>query len=622
MTPQTQPGPGVGAPLPLRPLSTFRTERFNIKLPRNRESLGIVEEAIYLLRRHFLNRHMFTEADWASFRKELSEYSDPQTAVARLLSKLDDPYTRFIPDHIMSERANIIRGEQGTCGIEFSRVWSSQILGEVLRRVVMGMDGFSRKILVRVGGPSLTIAAPLPSPAAAQIPQPLLSGPKFWGYLGATLDTVFPLIISAWIQLHPGRLPGQFKRLVGAACLLSILLSSTRRVLPIVRPYQVTALSGLAKGEGLQIGDLLLFVNSERVLSISKKGLRRLLDDGGEIGELIELGIWRRGLKYGGGLGVAPGESSLSHPNSGKENPSVKIFRKLFRFPGLVLGKILPQNNSGKTFMGEKNTPPLDQTREISHPNVFFTLNVTREAALLPKVFARLLPTAQGDRLGYLAIEEFTDNTLFEVKRGLEELHSMARGGSEKVCRVGENNTGESERKDLAALIIDLRGNPGGPLSAALDVAALFLPRGTVLTQIVIRGVKEKHTCTNPLPDKKTSLLLLTDSSTASASEIFVASLRDNKRAESFGRRTVGKNLAQAVIMLSDRSGLAFTVAEYLTPGGSSMADGIMPDRVIFERDLDNIQNFVTFREPGGFQVPKAKCQKIGNATLGRGKGF
>jgi hypothetical protein len=388
----------------------------------------------------------------------------------------------------------------------------------------------------------------------------------------------------------------------------------------------------LAKGEGLQIGDLLLFVNSERVLNISKKGLRRLLDDGGEIGELIELGIWRRGLKYGGGLGVAPGESSLSHPNSGKENPSVKIFRKLFRFPGIVLGKKLfrPQNNSipGR-FMGEKNTPPLDhhQTRENNYPSnpspVSFTLNVnvTREAALLPKVFARLLPTAQGDRLGYLAIEEFTDNTLFEVKRGLEELHSMARGGSGEVCRVGENNNGESERKDLAALIIDLRGNPGGPLSAALDVAALFLPRGTVLTQIVIRGVKEKHTCTNPLPDKKTSLLVLTDSSTASASEIFVASLRDNKRAESFGRRTVGKNLAQAVIMLSDRSGLAFTVAEYLTPGGSSMANGIMPDRVIFERDLDNIQNFVTFREPGGFQVPKAKCQIIGNATLGR-KGF
>jgi carboxyl-terminal processing protease len=131
----------------------------------------------------------------------------------------------------------------------------------------------------------------------------------------------------------------------------------------------------------------------------------------------------------------------------------------------------------------------------------------------------------------------------------------------------------------MSGLIIDLRGNPGGPLPPALDLAALFLPRGKVLTQMSIQGSKmEVYKSTNRRPDKKTDLLLLTDESTASASEIFVAALQDNSRAKCMGTRTVGKNVAQAMMMLSDGSGLAFTVREYFSPLGKIMADGITPD--------------------------------------------
>jgi hypothetical protein len=130
------------------------------------------------------------------------------------------------------------------------------------------------------------------------------------------------------------------------------------------------------------------------------------------------------------------------------------------------------------------------------------------------------------------------------------------------------------------------------------------------LTQIIVRGKKEKHTCINHNPNKKTSLLLLTDSATASASEILVASLCEHERAESMGRTTVGKNLAQAIMVLSDGSGLAFTVAEYLTPKGLSMAAGLEPARLVFERDLNELPGRITWGPAAGFHLPSWCLQR------------
>ena len=92
---------------------------------------------------------------------------------------------------------------------------------------------------------------------------------------------------------------------------------------------------------------------------------------------------------------------------------------------------------------------------------------------------------------------------------------------------------------------MDLRGNQGGPVAPALDIAALFLPKGTVLTQLCANQRAEKHYSTNQHADQNTPLLLLTDARTASSSEILVEALCGNNRAVSLGTRTVGKNVAQ-----------------------------------------------------------------------------
>jgi carboxyl-terminal processing protease len=112
----------------------------------------------------------------------------------------------------------------------------------------------------------------------------------------------------------------------------------------------------------------------------------------------------------------------------------------------------------------------------------------------------------------------------------------------------------------------------------ALDVASLFLPAGRVVIRMSVNGRVEQHRSLNRRADQRTSLLLLTDHRTASASEILLEALCDNSRAQSMGTRTVGKNVAQAILGLSDGSGLCFTVREFFSPSGRFMGHGHEPN--------------------------------------------
>ena len=614
--------PPSAPPPPSRPQSTFRSDRFNIRYPSEREAPGgIVDEALYLLRRHFLNRHLFSEAVWDRIRHELTAYSDPNAAVSQLMSKFDDPYTRFIPVDAMSKRANVIRGERGSCGIELCRVWNWQLGVEVLFRRPVA------RVLSRLArlGPVARLTADWQPPVAAPWPQTQTDGGQFWFYLGAALDTVCPLLMAAWAHLQPGIAvrgsSGLALRRFGAACLLTALVCSARRwALPVARPWQVTAVTtDDARLAGIRAGDVVLSVEGQDALRMDRGGLLALIDggEGGEIGVPVQLGLLR-----GGGEGA----DSVRNDATGREAVLAKGRRS--RLSGLKLPRLF-------LFGRAQNSPPATATATATatapapvaakRQSQYLELNVTRQAALLPKVAARLLPEAQGAALGYLCIEEFTDNTLLEVRQALHalELDVQARETEKKMknSQVAGNATVaalpstslppppplQSAGSGLSGLVIDLRGNPGGPLGSALDVAALFLAPGTVLTQILTRGGSagrqraEKHTSLNrDTPHysnaKSLPILLLTDGDTASASEILVASLCEHKRAASMGRTTVGKNLAQAIMMLSDGSGLAFTVAEYLTPGGRSMAGGLVPGRVIFERDLRDLVGHIEWR--------------------------
>jgi carboxyl-terminal processing protease len=121
----------------------------------------------------------------------------------------------------------------------------------------------------------------------------------------------------------------------------------------------------------------------------------------------------------------------------------------------------------------------------------------------------------------------------------------------------------------MQQLVFDLRGNTGGFLSAAVDIADEFLPRGSMIVYTEGRNRPRQY-----MKARRNGMLedipvvVLIDGESASASEIVAGALQDNDRGTIVGRRSFGKGLVQEQIMLSDNSAIRLTVARYYTPTG------------------------------------------------------
>lgn len=133
-------------------------------------------------------------------------------------------------------------------------------------------------------------------------------------------------------------------------------------------------------------------------------------------------------------------------------------------------------------------------------------------------------------------------------------------------------------------LVIDLRGNPGGYLEAAVNIASHFLPRGATVVTEDFGGRKENDVHTslgfNDLP-KKTKVVVLIDGGSASASEIVAGALQDAHVATLIGTKSFGKGSVQQLMPLNDGS-LKITIARWVTPGGHwIMGNGITPNIIV-----------------------------------------
>lgn len=139
-------------------------------------------------------------------------------------------------------------------------------------------------------------------------------------------------------------------------------------------------------------------------------------------------------------------------------------------------------------------------------------------------------------------------------------------------------------------LIIDLRGNPGGYLDAAVSMASHFLPQGATIVTEDYEGhqqnIVHKSSGTGGLPGG-TKVAILIDQGSASASEIFSGALQDNKAATLIGTRSFGKGSVQELIDIGQAS-LKVTVARWLTPSGRSISNGgLTPDIKVDRTDQD-----------------------------------
>ena len=150
------------------------------------------------------------------------------------------------------------------------------------------------------------------------------------------------------------------------------------------------------------------------------------------------------------------------------------------------------------------------------------------------------------------------------------------------------------EKQNVKGYVFDLRYNPGGQLMASIDITRMWLDRGIIVSTIDRNGIQNQMKASNRTLTQKPLVILINDNS-ASASEIVAAALQENKRASLVGTRTQGYNSIQSVHGLNNGSGLAVTIAKWLTPTGRDInRTGLNPDVVV---ELTNSQQQNLFRD-------------------------
>jgi carboxyl-terminal processing protease len=169
------------------------------------------------------------------------------------------------------------------------------------------------------------------------------------------------------------------------------------------------------------------------------------------------------------------------------------------------------------------------------------------------------------DKIGYIRITEFRENTSSQLKEALKKL----------------------KNEGMSALILDLRNNPGGLLDSAVKVASLFIEKGKLILTTKSKNSRQNLTFfakeSSPILD--IPMVVLVNQGSASGAEIVAACLKDYKRAIILGEKTFGKGSVQTIFPLSDGSALRLTTSKYFTPKGSPIHnEGVTPDIVVEEK--------------------------------------
>ena len=140
-------------------------------------------------------------------------------------------------------------------------------------------------------------------------------------------------------------------------------------------------------------------------------------------------------------------------------------------------------------------------------------------------------------------------------------------------------------------LVLDLRGNPGGYLDAAVDMASFFLPAGKAIVREDF-GEKEEEVIYRSrgydIFNENLKMVVLIDGGSASASEILAGALSEHSKAKLVGTKTFGKGSVQELLPITSDTSLKVTVARWLTPSGKSISkEGLMPDYVVETTEAD-----------------------------------
>ena len=185
---------------------------------------------------------------------------------------------------------------------------------------------------------------------------------------------------------------------------------------------------------------------------------------------------------------------------------------------------------------------------------------IKREVIVIKSVEAKILK----EKIGYLRLKSFTENSDDQLMKKISSFEKVEKPHG---------------------YILDLRNNPGGLLTKAINVTDFFLDDGEIVSTKGRRSMENRRFFANK-GDKVSGkpLIVLINNGSASASEIVAGALKDHKRAIILGEKTYGKGAVQSIIPLSDGGGIRLTVSKYYLPSGKSISEiGVEPDIFIEE---------------------------------------
>lgn len=199
--------------------------------------------------------------------------------------------------------------------------------------------------------------------------------------------------------------------------------------------------------------------------------------------------------------------------------------------------------------------------RREGHPELL-PFSVTREEIQVPTVYSEML----NGKIGHVAVTQFAEQTPAELREELDELKDQG----------------------MRALIFDLRDNPGGSLTSAIDTADLFLAKGPIVF-VDYRAADDESYNAQP-PALNLPLVALINENSASASEIVAGALKDSGVGTLVGQRSFGKGVIQVLYELEDGAGLKLTTGRYLTPSRYDLnGRGIEPDVTVAQPENDSV---------------------------------
>ena len=285
----------------------------------------------------------------------------------------------------------------------------------------------------------------------------------------------------------------------------------------------------------------------------------------------------------GSRAGILSGDRIVKVDGNNVEKTAIdEVVKQLRGQPGTKVSLTIQRPSSGET-------KDFALTRAIIQMDMVKDINGKKEFPL------------GDDKIGYVRITQFGDQTGDELESALKKLKAQG----------------------MKALVLDLRGNPGGLLDEAVNVCQKFLPRGQLIVSTEGRDTVEKYFAKGDGDEfKGMPIVVLVNLGSASASEIVTGCLQDLHRAVVLGEKTFGKGSVQTIFPLDDGSALKLTVAKYYTPSHKVIHEhGIVPDIVVPITDFQE-EALIIQSTPGALEsldeTNRVQVEKIHDLQLER----